>query len=116
MRSLPLPLANWRLRSGDGWAFGARVIFELIEDIAKLTLIVASLYFVFGAYVRSEQPAWVKPLGKRRLTIISVLVLAASAVKVSEDVLDGESGLIDRIILLFIHGHVPHVLTGFFEA
>ena len=92
------------------------MIFELIEDIAKLTLIVASLYFVFGAYVRSEQPAWVKPLGKRRLTIISVLVLAASAVKVSEDVLDGESGLIDRIILLFIHGHVPHVLTGFFEA
>lgn len=92
------------------------MIFELIEDIAKLTLIVASLYFVFGAYVRHKQPAWSEPLEKRRLTIISVLVLAASAVKLSEDVLDGESGLIDKAILLFIHSQVPSTLTGFFEA
>ena len=92
------------------------MIFELIEDIAKLTLIVASLYFVFGAYVRHKQPAWSELLEKRRLTIISVLVLAASAVKVSEDVLGGESGPIDKAILLFIHSQVPSTLTGFFEA
>lgn len=92
------------------------MIFELIEDIAKLALIVACLYFVLGAYVRRHQPAWSKPLEKRRLTTLLVLVLATSAVKLSEDVLGGESGPIDKAILLFIHRHVPRTLTGFFEA
>lgn len=95
---------------------GTRVIFELIEDIAKLALIVACLYFVLGAYVRHNQPTWSEPLDKRRLTTLLVLVLAVSAVKLSEDVLGGESGPIDRTILLFIHTHVPSTLTGFFEA
>ena len=92
------------------------MIFELIADIAKLALIVACLYFVLGVYVRREQPAWSEPLEKRRLTTLLVLVLAACAVKVSEDVLGGESGPIDRAILLFIHSHDPSTLTGFFEA
>ena len=92
------------------------MIFELIADIAKLALIVACLYFVLGVYVRRQQPAWSEPLEKRRLTTLLVLVLAACAVKVSEDVLGGESGPIDRAILLFIHSHDPSTLTGFFEA
>src|SRR3989475_11662183 len=53
---------------------------------------------------------------RRRLTLLSVLVLAVSAIKVSEEVIDGESGPVDKAILLFIHGHVPGTLTGFFEA
>ena len=92
------------------------MIFELIEDTTKLALIVACLYFALGAYVRRKQPAWSEPLEKRRLVIVLVLVLAVSAIKVSEDVLGGESGPIDKAILLFIRGHVPGTLTGFFEA
>ena len=92
------------------------VIFELIKDLAKLALIVACLFYVFGAYVRHYQPEWSKPLEKRRLTTLLVLVLAASAVKVSEDVLGGESGPIDKAILLYIHNHVSGTFTGFFEA
>ena len=92
------------------------MIFDLIEDIAKLALIVACLYFVLGAYVRRKQPACSEPLEKRRLTTLLVLVLGVSAVKVSEDVLGGESGPIDRTILLFIHSHIPRTLNGFFEA
>jgi undecaprenyl-diphosphatase len=92
------------------------LIFELIEDIAKLALIVASLYFALGAYVRRTRPAWSEPLERRRLAILSVLVLAVSAIKVSEDVIGGESGPVDKAILLFIHSHVPGTLTGFFEA
>ncbi len=92
------------------------MVFELIEDIVKLALIVACLYFVFGAYVRHNQPAWSAPLKKRRLTTLLVLVLAASAVKLSEDVFGGESGPIDQVILIFIHSHVSSTLTGFFEA
>ncbi len=92
------------------------MIFELIEDTTKLVLIVASLYLALGAYVRRKQPAWSKPLGKRRLAILLVLVLAVSAIKVSEDVLGGESGPIDEAILMFIRSHVPSTVTGFFEA
>ncbi len=92
------------------------VIFELIKDLAKLALIVACLFYVFGSYVRHYQPEWSKPLKKRRLTTLLVLVLAASAVKVSEDVLGGESGPIDKAILLYIHNHVSGTFTGFFET
>ncbi len=92
------------------------MIFEFIEDTTKLALIVACLYFGFGAYVRRKQPAWSGPLAKRRLAVLLLLVLAVSAIKVSEDVLGGESGPIDKAILVFIRGHVPPTLTGFFEA
>ena len=92
------------------------MIFELIEDITKMVLIIACLYFVLGAYVRLKQPAWSEPLDKRRLTMLLVLILAVSAGKVSEDVLGGESGPIDRTILLFIHSHISNTLIGFFET
>jgi len=92
------------------------LILELIKDIAKLTLLVACLQFALSAYVRRKQPAWSGPLEKRRLAVLLVLVLAVSAIKVSEDVLGGESGPIDAAILLFIHSHVPSTLTGFFEV
>ena len=93
-----------------------RLLTELIEDIAKLALIVASLYFALGAYAHGTRPAWSVPLEKRRLTILSALVLAVCAIKVSEEVIGGDSGPIDKAILLFVHGHVPGSLTGFFEA
>lgn len=67
-------------------------------------------------YSVNERPAWSGPLEKRRLSILLVLVLAVSAIKVSEDVIGGESGPIDKAILLFIRSHVPGTLTGFFEA
>lgn len=92
------------------------MLFELVEDTMKLALIVACLYFALGAYVRRKQPTWSEPLEKRRLVVLFVLVLAVSAIKVSEDVLGGESGPIDEAILIFIRGHVPDTLTGFFEA
>jgi undecaprenyl-diphosphatase len=92
------------------------VIFELIEDIVKMVLIIACLYFVLGEIVRRMQPAWTEPMEKRRLITLWVLILAVSAIKLTEDVIGGESGPIDRTILLFIHGHVPRTLTGFFEA
>jgi undecaprenyl-diphosphatase len=107
-------------RQGHGFSqqapAGALVIFEFIEDTTKLAVIVACLYFALGAYVRRKQPAWSEPLEKRRLAVLWVLVLAVSAIKVSEDVLGGESGPIDEAILVFIRSHVPRTLTGIFEA
>ena len=92
------------------------MIFELTKEIAELALIIACLYFVLGAYVNRRQPAWSGPLEKRRLATLLVLVLAVSTVKLSEDVLEGESGPIDTAILLFIHSHVPGTFTRFFEV
>lgn len=92
------------------------MIFELIENILQLTAIVACLYLIIVTYLRYKQTLWSEPLGKRRLAIILVLFLAVSAIKISEDALGGESGPIDRAILLFIHSNVPSTLTWFFEA
>ena len=50
------------------------------------------------------------------MTTLLVLVLAVSAIKLSEDVLGGESGPIDKALLLFIHEHIPISLTGFFKT
>lgn len=92
------------------------MIFELFKDTTTLVLVVACLYFALGAYARLKHPAWSGPLAHRRLAVLVVLVLAASAIKVTEDVLGGESGPIDEAILVFIRAHVPRALTGFFEA
>jgi undecaprenyl-diphosphatase len=92
------------------------VILELIEDIVKMALIGACLYFVLGEIGRRMQPAWSEPLGKRRLITLWLLILAVSAIKLTEDVIGGESGPIDKAILLFIHSHVPGRLTWFFEV
>src|SRR5882672_6297923 len=92
------------------------MMLELIEDFTKLAVIVAGLYLVLGAYARHQRPTWSAPIEKRRLVILFALVLVVSAMKVSEDVLRGESGPVDEAILMFVHRHAPTSLQGFFEA
>ena len=92
------------------------MIVEFFEDVTKLAVIVVCLYLALGMYVRRRQPAWSEPLEKRRLAVLLLLVLTVSAIKVSEDVLGGESGPIDKAILVFIRSHVPDTLSGFFAA
>jgi len=92
------------------------MIFELIEDFVKMALIVSGLYLAVGAYVDRRRQTWAAPMAKRRFAILLGLVLLVSALKVGEDVLGGESGPVDRSILVFIHSHVPAALTRFFEG
>ena len=92
------------------------MIFELFEDTVKMVFIVFCLHVVFRSYVRLRQPAWSMVLEKRRLAILLALVLAVLAIKVTEDVLGGESGPIDKAILVFIHDHVPTAWTAAFKA
>ena len=89
---------------------------ELIKDVAKLALIALCLHLALGAYVRCRQPQWSAFLDKRRLGVLLLLVLAVTAIKVSEDVVNRESGPVDDLVLRFIHAQVPASLTGFFEA
>lgn len=91
------------------------MFFELIEDIVKLTIIIACLYFSISIYVGSQHPSWSEPLEKRRFTILLGLILAVIAIKISEDVLYKESGAFDKAIMLYIHAYVPGSLNGIFE-
>jgi len=92
------------------------MLFELLKDVTKMGLIVACLYLALGAYARSKQPPWSGLLGKRRLAVLSVLVLAVTMIKVGEDVLAKESGPVDEAILWVVRNHIPAMLTGFFEV
>src|SRR5512138_3149815 len=92
------------------------LFFEAIEDTTKLALIVASLYVALRVYARHNKPSWSEPLERRRVIVLWVLVLAATTIKISEDVLGGESGPIDMAMLLFLRAHIPASLTGFFAA
>ena len=91
------------------------MIFELLKDTTTLALIVASLYFALRLYVRRRRPDWAGPLARRRLAVLLLLVLAVITIKVTEDVLGGESGPVDNLILAFIHAHVPPESIRFFE-
>ncbi len=90
------------------------MIFEIIEDIVKLAFIVTSLYLALRYFVRKKQPVFSETLEKRRFAVLLGLILVVLAVKISEDVLGGESGPVDNAVLLFIHSHVPASMTPFF--
>lgn len=85
-------------------------------DIGELALVVASLYLVLRLYVRRRLPSWAEPLDRRRLAVLWLLALGAAAIKLTEDVLGGESSQIDQSILLFVHTRVPSAMAGIFEA
>ena len=89
---------------------------EAIKDVTKLMLIVAGMYLAVRVYAHHRQPTWTDALDRRRVAILWLLLFVASAIKVSEDALRGESGPIDRAILLFIREQTPPSLIGVFTA
>jgi undecaprenyl-diphosphatase len=92
------------------------VTLKVFGEIFELTLVVVCLYFAMRIYVRHRQPTWFMPLERRRLAILWALVVAVLATKVTEDVIDGESGPIDTAVLTFIRAHMPDALTRVFET
>jgi undecaprenyl-diphosphatase len=95
---------------------GTGMIFELLEDIVKLVFIVAAFYFALSTFARKKKPGFTETLEKRRLAILFGLVLVVLAIKISEDVLGGESGPVDNAVLLYIHSYIPGFMTPFFAA
>ena len=65
------------------------MIFEFIEDMVNMGFIVFCLYAVFRSYVHGRQPSWSMLLERRRLAVVSALVLSVLALKVTEDVIGG---------------------------
>jgi undecaprenyl-diphosphatase len=80
-----------------------------------LAIIVACLYMVVSIYSRRYQPTRSNFSDHHRYKTLLVLTIMVTTIKLSEDVLGGESGLIDSNILIFIHSHVSNSMTWLFE-
>src|SRR5262245_38461408 len=91
-------------------------MLELIADSAKLGLIISFVYFALHLYAKRSGAAWTAVVLQRRVAVLLVLALAATAIKIVEDVLGRESGPFDDALLEFVRGHVPGTLTGFFAT
>ena len=91
-------------------------MLKALLEILELTLAVACLGVALRLYVRHRQPTWSAPLNRRRLAVGWALVLCVLATKVSEDVIDDESGPIDKALLDMIGAWVSDGSTGVFEA
>lgn len=89
---------------------------EAFLDLAKLSLVVAGVYAAFALYVAHRQPGWSAAFVRRRLALLWGLLVVAGAVKVTEDVLGGETGPVDRAVLLLIRDAVPTALNPFFDV
>jgi hypothetical protein len=89
--------------------------FEFTQDIFKLALEVAIIFFPFKRYIRWRKPHWVDSVERHKTTILAVMVFVLLGIKISEDALSGDSGPLDQTILLFVHKHVPTSFAGFFE-
>ena len=92
------------------------MLFNIVADIAKLSLFIVCAYALLGAYARRRRPQWTEQLTKRRLTVLGALTLAVGGIKLIEDVVAKESGPVDEAILWFIRDHVPAALNGFFAV
>jgi len=94
----------------------AVVIFDIVKDGLKLALIGIIILYVIQRYVGWRRPELSEAVEKNRLVILTLLGVLLLGIKVSEEAISGDSGPMDRAILLFIHQHVPAGLTGFFQA
>lgn len=91
-------------------------MFGIVDEIVELALIVAFLFFALSVYLGWKHPAWAPFAARRRFTILLTLVLMVVGIKVSEDVVNRESGPVDVAVLELIHVIAPPEFTGIFEA
>ncbi|MCE4540292.1 phosphatase PAP2 family protein [Pelomonas sp. P7] len=82
------------------------VLLETLGNIVKLIASVGGLYLVALLYAQHRQPAWVDTLRARRIHVLWLLVLTSLSIKIVEDVVTGDSGTIDRALLIFLRAHL----------
>lgn len=92
------------------------ILFKAAWEVVELAFVVGSLYFAVRLYALRRRPTWREPFDRRRVTILWLLALAAIAIKVTEDVVAGESGPIDERLMHVLHSQVSPALTHWFEA
>ncbi len=92
------------------------MLLPVLDEVAEVAAIVAIVYAALAFHARRRQPAWSARLAERRLLVILVLALVATAVKVAEQVLGQPPGPLDQAILLALHRQVPPAGVAFFQA
>ena len=74
------------------------MIDTLLRDLLPLLLIVAAVYLTIFTALRRMQPGWSTRLEERRVAILLILVLMATALKVGQDVLGAETSDFDTAV------------------
>lgn len=92
------------------------MLLELVVEFATLVVLVLCGYAGLRAYLRLRRPQLVELFLRRRFAILGSAALLIVGIKVFEDVLGKESGVIDELVLRFVHTHVPPGLDAFFGA
>ena len=92
------------------------MLLKIILELAVFVILVICGYVGVKTYVRLRQPRLAPYFLKRRLTVMAFLILLIAGAKIFEDVLAGESGVLDERLLLFVHSQAPPALTRFFNA
>lgn len=92
------------------------MMYSLIKEMTELLLIAGSLYLLLRLYLHYQPAGLTVALIKRRISVLLLLILAASIIKISEAVYGGESGPSERLLLLYMHAVVPTALMGMFET
>ncbi|SDR70316.1 undecaprenyl-diphosphatase [Halopseudomonas xinjiangensis] len=90
------------------------MIDTLLRDLLPLLLIVAAIYLTLFTALRRMQPGWSTRLEERRVAILLILVLMATALKVGQDVLGAETGDFDTAVLLYLNEHTPPEIVQLF--
>ena len=92
------------------------MIFEIIAELAIFALLVSCGYAGIRAYVSWRQPRFADLLSRRRLAVLCLLMLLIICAKLFEDVLGGESSVVDTRVLLAIRAVLPAGLGPFFST
>ena len=87
----------------------------LLLDALLLVLLLAGLHVALQRHAREQRSGWQRALLDRRAFLLCALALALTAVKVSEDVLNAESGEFDHAVMLSLHAHAGPELLRVFE-
>ncbi len=91
------------------------MLLGFIKETAKLALIAVMLSFLLRRYLRWKKPNLATTAEEHRMLILLILGTVLTGLKVSEEALSGDSGPVDKAILLFTHSHVPAAWTQFFD-
>ncbi len=80
---------------------------EIVLDVAKIAVLAWLSYLA----IRRLGTHFGKRYEDRRLWLLILLGAALMAIKISEDVIDGESSVVDQAILVWLHSHASTSLV-----
>lgn len=91
------------------------MFLTVVRETAELLLIIVGLYAVAFLIV-ARRKHWAIAFAKRRLRVLLLIATSVLLLKVTEDVVSHESGVIDEALLRWIHLSIPGTFDNVFQA